>query len=183
MNNNTQIDAETEEQLSRIVRVNQLIVGGLIAGALFLVGMLVVMQQSGVVEKQDNDQLPVIAMAAAGFAAMSAAGRVFVGLTGTIKDDGNTAQTSRNSGLGADISDPFIQRVAANWTTGNIVRNAMTEGAAIFNGVAYMIDGQIWSIAISGALLAWMVVAMPRMSSLKQRIEERQMDTPPEPIV
>lgn len=184
MDSRLNIDAATEEKLSRIVLVNQMIVGGLIAGVLFLTIMLVVMQQSGAVEQEPKeDSLPIVALAAAGVAAMATIARVFVGMMGTVKDDA-TKQSNPNSpihGMGSDIKDPFIRRVAGNWTVGNIVRNAITEGAALFNGIAYMVEGQIWSIAIVGALIAWMLFGMPTKTSLKQRIEERQMDLPPEP--
>lgn len=183
MDSRLNIDAATEEKLSRIVLVNQMIVGGLIAGVLFLTIMLVVMQQSGAVEQEPKeDSLPIVALAAAGVAAMATIARVFVGMMGTVKDDGQQpSATSPVNGLGSDIEDPFIRRVAGNWTVGNIVRNAITEGAALFNGIAYMVEGQIWSIAIVGALIAWMLFGMPTKTSLKQRIEERQMDLPPEP--
>ena len=167
------IEQELREKLQPVVRVNKIIVGALTLGLALLAGIFLFLGPQQVAET------PIVSMVAAGVAGMSLIARPFIGLIGTDSDD---AQRSLPEGVDA-TGDPLVDRVAGNWTTGNIVRGAMLEGPGLLNAIVYLIEGQWWSMAIVGVILAWMIGGLPTMDQLEQRIEERRAGVTPEPDV
>jgi hypothetical protein len=55
-----------------------------------------------------------------------------------------------------------------------IIGLAMLEGAALFNGVAYLLEGHVWSLVVVGVLLAFRLAAFPTRMSVLQGIEDRK---------
>lgn len=165
------IDQETREKLEPLVRVNQLIVAGLMASVVFLTIMLVVVFTTARGDKIDPNDAPVVAYIAAGFALMACVMRLVVGPIVARSAEKNPRPAT--NGFMGTIDDPALTRIAAGWQTSNIVRNALTEGAALFNAVAYMVHGNPISLGIVGFLLAWMALGFPTMGRLEEHIESR----------
>ena len=167
------IEQELREKLEPVVRTNQIIVGALAAGLVLMTVMFVV------VGPKQEAETPITALVAAGVAGMALIARPFIGLIGTDSDDAERALPEGVETTG----DPLVDRVAGNWTTGNVVRGAVLEGPGLLNAIAYLIDGQWWSLAIVAVIVVWLVAGLPSMNQLEQRIEERRAGVTPEPDV
>lgn len=167
------IEQELRDKLAPVVRTNQIIVGAMVGG-LVICTLVMVFVSGG-----DPAATPVTALVAAGIAGMALIARPFLGLIGTDSDDAARALPESNRTTG----DPLVDRVIGNWTTGNVVRGAVLEGPGLLNAIAYLIDGQWWSLAIVGVMVVWMLGGFPSMNQLEQRIEERRAGVTPEPDV
>jgi hypothetical protein len=55
-----------------------------------------------------------------------------------------------------------------------IVGLAMLEGAALFNAVAFLLEGHWWSLAVVGVLLAFMLAAFPTRMAVQQWLDDRK---------
>lgn len=165
------IDQETREKLEPLVRVNQLIVAGLMASVVFLTIMLVVVFSTQRGDKIDPDDVPVVAYAAAGFALLACVTRIVIGPIVAKATERNSRPAA--NGFMSKIDDPTLKKFAAGWQTSNIVRNALTEGAALVNAVAYMVHGDLISLGVVGFLLAWMALGFPTAGRLEEHIESR----------
>lgn len=67
-------------------------------------------------------------------------------------EDGSTA-------FPADATD--ADRLLAVYQLVTIVQCALPEGAAFFNLIAYIVDHQVWSLAIVAVLMLWMSSPFP----------------------
>ncbi|WP_428307564.1 hypothetical protein [Lacipirellula sp.] len=72
--------------------------------------------------------------------------------------------------IAANGGDP-ISWVLAGLHSRVIVRAALLEGAAFFNGMAYMTERQPYSIAVAAALLACIAASFPFRRSTEEWIE------------
>ena len=166
------LEHEVQEKLKPVVLVGQIIVAALIAGVVFLTIMLVIVFNTERADKDVEADEPMVAYVGAGLAAMATIGRLTIGPFLARSVGGGGQGPAGN----LDVDDPVIKQAAGGWLTSTIVRNSFTEGAALVNAIAYMVHGQIWSIAIVGGLLAWMAAAFPRMSQLEEFVQDRQME-------
>lgn len=166
---------ELREQLAGPVRTTQILVGALIAGVVIFTLLMVVLRLTD--DAAVVADTPFVSFVGAGLAGMALIARPFLGLIGTVSDDADAGLADAP----ADGVDPAIGREAGNWTTATIVRNAILEGPALINVIAYFIEGYWWSLAIVAVLVAWMIGGFPTFEQLMQRIEERQGGITPEP--
>jgi hypothetical protein len=71
----------------------------------------------------------------------------------------------------ADLLDPLLCGI---FQTRLIIGFAMLEGAAFLQAIAYMVEGQLFSLAIGLALVLVMAMAFPTRSRLENWIERRK---------
>lgn len=171
------IEQELKDKLAPVVRTNQIVIwamaGSLILGTAVLV--LLAPDRGG-----QGPDTPLVSLVAAGVAGMALIARPFLGLIGTVSDDSDLGEPRSN--LPA-TGDSLADRVAANWTTANIVRGAMLEGPGFLAGVAYYVEGVPWVLIIPLVMAGWLLIRMPTMDQLEQRIEERRAGVTPEPDI
>ena len=102
----------------------------------------------------------LISLIAAGFAAASVVIRqVLVSLIG-----GRTGSSQAAGAFG-----PLLL-----YQTRMIAGLAILEGAALFNVVAYLIEGHWWSLAAAAGLLAVMLASFPTRGRLRRWVETRE---------
>lgn len=158
---------QTPQRLDQKVHVMQIIVGALMAGVVSFAAVAIVMGNG----KQGGGN-SLISLVAAGFALVMLATRVVIGpviinanrrriANGTWQapraEDGSTLFPS-------DATD--ADRLLAVFQLVTIVQCALPEGAAFFNLVAYIVDHQMWSLAIVGVLMLWMSSSFPTRDSV-----------------
>lgn len=166
------IDADTRDKLQPLLRTAQIIVAALIGGCVFLCVMLVIVGNSKQAPDQAAADQPIIAYIGAGVAFAACIGRVVLGPI-----VGAASRQSPSVSIGnatVEFEDPAVGQAAKGWLVSHVVRGAMTEGAAIINAVAYFVHGEAWSLGVVGFLIAWMVIAFPRMSQLEDHIEQQK---------
>jgi hypothetical protein len=153
----------TEDQRQRIkrsVRTLQVIVAAMAVGVLVFFGIVVAMPGEAV------EPPPLISYVAAAFAlvcvAMSWVGPYFI-----------TGQVLRLLGLGSapegasrfvqDMDDQTLARLLGVYQSRLIVACAPLEGGAFFNLIAYMMEGQTFSLMVAGVLVLLMAMWFPTM--------------------
>jgi hypothetical protein len=62
----------------------------------------------------------------------------------------------------------------ALYQTRMIVGLALLEGAAFFNIVSYIIEGQWWTLLVVAVLVAFMLAAFPTRTRLRRWVEDRE---------
>lgn len=67
----------------------------------------------------------------------------------------------------------FLVPLCEVYTTRNIVRMAILEGAAFFCLVAYQIEHQWWTVAVAAVLWLWMLVSFPTLGRVEQWCREQ----------
>ena len=86
--------------------------------------------------------------------------------------DGNEIEDDRTD-RGEAQTQQLLAAGASAFQTRTIVDYALLEGAAFFNLVAFMIEGQWWGFAAVGLLLACMVLAFPTLGRLEHWIQNQ----------
>lgn len=138
------------------VRGMQVIAGALLLGVLTFAAIAVFLVQFGSMPLHDGH--PIVSMIMAGFAFIQliAAG-VVPPLVGQVS-------------IGATISDLIM-----TYRTRLILRYALCEGGCFANLVAYIVEGQWWTLAIVAALVFVLLTMFPTRTSLEHWIETQQM--------
>jgi hypothetical protein len=161
---------QEHETVKMVIRTTRIIVIALIVGVVFFGGFLVTM---GLANRQPNQIL--IAYIAAGFAAVAIPTSIFASsalankavqsiAAGTFKTPGQM----RHMQIDDDLS-----RLALVYQQKTIVAGAFLEGAAFFNLVAYMLEGQNYSLLIAVGLVALLAVHIPRTPAVETWLEHR----------
>jgi hypothetical protein len=65
--------------------------------------------------------------------------------------------------------------LAPNYQVEHIIKMAILEGAAFFNGVAYMLEKFWWSLAAMGFIVFLMLIQFPSRSKINAWIERRTL--------
>ena len=143
------------------VRTMQIICAALMLGVLMFAG-IAVFQRLG----QPAAARPMIAYIGIGMAAMMIVTRlVFVPFI--VRDGIKQVVGTRPI---EDLTKLDFYRV---YQTQMIVACALCEGAAFFNLISYIIEGQLWSLAIVAGLLAIMAMAFPTMERVDSWADEQ----------
>jgi len=105
---------------------------------------------------------------------LAAAVAVVMGLLKTILPNtiSSIQNTNRSRRQKESESESSPNGAMAKFTTKTIVACAFLEGAAFFNVIAYMLEGNLWSIGIAGVLIAFMLMEFPSENRF-QRWEEK----------
>jgi hypothetical protein len=155
-----------------VVRTQQIIVGALamgvwlFAGAVFFIGA----------DLQDKGQpaAPILTYLAAGAAvvAVVAWGVVPGMVAGRMRDAivaGTGDQLTLKPFAAGELGD--VGPLAGVYQGRVIVGAAILEGAAFFNLVTYMLEGQVINLAVAGVLVVVMLCAMPTYGRLENWIQ------------
>lgn len=156
------------------LRLMQIIVGALVMGVVSFGAVAFLAAGNG----DPPDQLIVASMGAV-FAAAALIIREIVGRTIMSNARRNIARgtwqppsQSRNS---TTQHDGVAEQLVHLYRTKLIIRAAILEGASFLNLIAFMTDGQIWSIGIAVVLTAFNLATMPSRQGLLDWIR-RQME-------
>jgi hypothetical protein len=157
---------QTPQRLDQTVRVLQIIVGALIAGVVSFAAVAIVVGSG----KPGNGN-PILWLIGAGFALMMLAARSAIGpamVNGIRRQIAKGTWKPRTKGGGpafpADATD--ADRLLSLFQTVTIVQCALPEGAAFMNLIAYIVDHQVWSLAIVAVLMLWMSSSFPTRDSV-----------------
>jgi hypothetical protein len=151
----------SEEFARGVIRIVQIIVAALAMGMICFAAVAIFQR---IPNPPQQDAL--IAYLAAGFAPMMLFVRAIVGTSTVNRSRKNIAAGIR------PLNPPAAgSQLPANFTGGDqflfvfqqktIIESALVEGAAFFNLIAFLTEGQWWSLAVAGVLLAVLLVPFP----------------------
>ncbi len=146
------------------VRTMQIICGALMMGVLMFAGVAMFLRLGP--NAQPPAAQPVIAYLAAGMAAIIFVARLVVVPIATqmgIKQLAAMIPLEELTKL--DFYGVYQMRM--------IVGCALLEGAAFFNLISFILDGQLWTLGIVGGLLAIMATAFPTLERVDNWAEEK----------
>jgi hypothetical protein len=174
------VTAPPPESLDKEVRVLQIIVGALIAGVLAFAVVALAMGGTRQAGDQQHGAGGLISMVAAGLAVMMVVTRETVGpLMANAQVRQIAAGTWPGPGPAAGAAAPGqaadAGRLLAVFRAVTIVQTALPEAAAIFNILAYLLEGEVWSLAIAAGLVLWMALSLPTRGRVMQWLD-RQME-------
>lgn len=142
-------------------RVSQIITAALIGGVICFSIAAYFMTNEG------EARFPIVSMVAAGVAGVNAT------LQFVVPQIMVSSQTAKLSGK----AEPELsQGLAALYQSKLIVGMALLEGAALFNLVAYMSDGQVWTFGVVAALLAIMAIRFPSQGKFEEWATDLKRD-------
>ena len=152
------------------VRVMQIICGALMMGVIWFAAIAIYIKVG-----QPAAGKVILAYLAAGAAAVCVVARLFV--PSQIVRDGIILLLKARQP--EDLSRRDLYPVCQ---THMIVACALLEGAAFFNLVSYMVEGQVWTLAIVAALLALMASSFPTLEKVNSwaddQLRQLQLDPP-----
>lgn len=144
-----------DEAINGFALICKIIASSLIGGVLAFAGVAIVLRLG-----KPPAAAGLISAIAAGFAVASVLIRqVLLGLL--------AARAGGSRGLGA--AGPL-----APYQTRMIIGLALLEGAAFFNLIAYLLEGRWWSLAVTAALVAFMLASYPTRGRIRQWVEDRE---------
>lgn len=148
---------EQRQQINATVRTSQIIVAALVTGVLAFLGIVVALFSRG-------DGEPLITWIAIAVAIVTVFASIVVSRMVTRQGLQSTDLPSPSGvddrfGVGTD--DRVLSKVLAAYQTRLIVACAPLEGAAFFNLIAYMLEGQALSLIVAGMLMLLMAVRFP----------------------
>ena len=151
------VPASNLTNLHSWIRTSQIIAGALMLGVTTF-GIV-----AAVIGGKSPAAAPIVAYLAVAFAAQVIALRFFIPSLvvkwqlKTLQNDGDSLVTERLAGL---------------FQTRMIIGMALLDGAALFNLIAYMIDGQWFSLATAGFLLLLMGMMFPTVREFESWAED-----------
>lgn len=135
----------------QMVRTMQIICGALMMGVMSFLGIAVFLHLG---KAQPAPAVPMIAYMAAGMAALIVIVRLVISVP-------VTKSAIKQMTAIRPVNDIQKLDLYAAYQVQMIVSCALLEGAAFFNLVSFIIDGQLWTLGIVAALLAMMAVSFP----------------------
>lgn len=139
--------------ITQAALICKIIASALIGGVLAFAAVAIVIRRG-----QPAEGTLISFIGAGGAAAMVVARQVVLGLMSTASAK---AGTSHAGAIGL-----YVTRL--------IIGYAVLEGAAFFNLIAYLLEGNWWSLAIAAALVALMLAAYPTRARIRQWVEDRE---------
>jgi hypothetical protein len=148
-----------------VVLVNQIINGSLIMGLAVFLGIAVLITQD---QQPRNPQTTYLALGA--FAVSAIVYFVFRLPINThqLKKVGQDQSFDRNS-------DEVFMVLAPTYQTERIIRLAVIEGAAFFNGMTYLTEKVWWSLAAMGLAILLMLIGFPTRHQIDAWIERQTL--------
>ena len=157
-----------------LVRTMQIICGALLMGVICFAVIALFMRLGRGLAGPSAAKV-VVAYLAAGMATVSVAARLFIPPQIVRSGIQELLKTRRVDDVTRFDLYPIYQ-------TQMIVACALLEGAAIFNLIGFLVEGQIWTLAIVTALLAVMASAFPTLERVDswadEQLRQLQMDPP-----
>jgi hypothetical protein len=145
------------------IRVMQIINASLVMGVVMLLGVVIVLTQ----DKQPKE--PEIAYFALGFLAVG------ILVSSVLRVPINKDRVIPKDQPFDPNSEEVFLTLAQTYQTERIIKLAIIEGGAFFNGVAYMTEKAWWSLAAMGLAILLMLVGFPTRSQINAWIERRTL--------
>lgn len=143
----------------------QIINGSLIMGVVMFLGIAILITQ----DQQPKE--PELTYLALGFLAI---GIILYAVIRLPIDQHRLRQLSKDQSFDPDSDETFLA-LAPAYQTERIIRLAIIEGGAFFNGVAYLTEKVWWSLAAMGLAILLMLVGFPTHTQIKAWIERRTL--------
>ena len=153
------MDNTNDAQPSQLVFVMQIISVSLILGVLVFLGVAFVMTQG------QQPKPPMLTYVALGFTGLTIIGHWLFRMP---------VRPSQAAVENFDLhSEQLFRDLAPYYQTEHIIKMALLEGAAFFNGVVYMQEANWWNLAAMGLLVFLMLIRFPTQSRVIAWIERR----------
>jgi hypothetical protein len=172
-------DADTQ-RLESHLRTMRVMIGAMIVGIASFLGIVVFLVQLRAANL--NQQIMLSSLAVAFFGIMFVAwwflpdvvvkSQVQQIANGTWTQ-GKNLNTSKE--IPATTYPTDASKLLAVNQTRSIIAAALLEGAAFFGCVAYMVEGQVFTLAVPGVVLALMALTFPTRDRVGQWVDEQQM--------
>jgi hypothetical protein len=171
-----------DDQLNKIVLVNRIIVGALIAGVTTFIGLVLLIRASG---NKPAGQF-VLTPVGVGFAVVALAGAAVVpklamrrwhrqiaaGVWPALLAQGSDSLPAANT---KDVTpEEEIFRWWNMYPVALIVRCALIEGAAFFQCISYLIEGNVIALIAAVVLVAILVYQWPGRARIGRWVEAQQ---------
>lgn len=170
----------TEEErafLARVTRTMQIIVGALAGGVVMFFVAVLAITSGNPPKPPDTPMLSYMALAAAPAAilvAMFFPGFVLRSQRQAMLAGQPTLQAGSTGGRPLPEAEQKLMPFVGGYQTALIIRSAILEGAAFFCLVAYMIEGQTWSLVGAGVLLLFILTGVPTRSRIEDAVERER---------
>jgi membrane protein YdbS with pleckstrin-like domain len=162
-----------QNHLARLLMTMRIIAGALCLGVCVLAGVVLMLERRQVEE-------PVLAFVAllVSVACVLAAAIVPRMMTGTPMRESSVGHSAAQSEASPD-SDELnrVTQIMGIYQTRLIVSMALLEGAAFFNLVAYLIEGQVVNVAVAFVLLVLMMIQFPSRRRVEDWVEAELRDS------
>lgn len=168
------LSPEEETRLDRHLQVMRFIVGAMILGVLTsLIAFVAIRTQ----KNQPQPQTPLITFIMAGVAAVCVVMSVVVPNSITANFRRTLVQKGgQPSGVNtAESVEPgHVGLWCMAYQTRLIVAAALLEGPAFALGIAYLLEGTLWSLCLVGVLLGLLSIRFPTQAGVQHWIEEQR---------
>ena len=172
------MEQQSKDPLAGFVRTLQIIVGALVFGVFFFMMIVLFVMKA---KPEPLDMRAVLSLTAIGFFLVSVVARLIIpGLiagaackriaSGTWTPQSGVTQAQRSTS--AFLKTDEGKLVVAHQTK-TIIGSALLEGAAFFCLLAYMMEGQIYTIALSVALMLAILAGFPTRGGVDSWIERQ----------
>jgi len=154
-----------------VLRVTQIIVGTLAAGVFFF--MVVMLVLSGM-QFQPMGAEAVISLVGAGIGVMAVPPRLLVPsliVNSSVQRIARGTWTPGRQPMGQSPPETDEGKLLQVFLTKTIVGNAILEGAAFFNLVAFILEGQLYSLVLAVLLLLGILASFPTSAGLTDFLE------------
>ena len=145
------------------VRVMQIIVIALVTGVATFAAVAVVQAQG------KPPGVPFLAYVGAGVATIVVVARMFVPRIVAITQ-------GRQASAGFDLEkdqQKLVDTFCGTYQTKVVMENALLEGAAFLNLIAYMVETQTMSLAVAGGLVSIMLLSFPTGGRVESWVREQ----------
>ena len=149
----------------QVVRVMQIVVFALISGVVVFAVIAAILSHG----KPPGD--PFLAYIARGFAVLMIVLRSVIPRV-IVASQAQQLTAGLNVENDEDVND-VVTRLCGAYQSRVIMENAMLEGAAFFNLIAYMQATHTWSLGVAAALLAIMAIAFPTRGKVEAWVNEQ----------
>lgn len=157
----------------QLVRTMQIICGALMMGVMFFLGIAVFLHFGK--GPQRAQATPIVTYMAAGMAALMIIVRLVISLP-------VTKSAIQQITAIRPLNDIHKLDLYGVYQTQMIVGCALLEGAAFFNLVSFIIDGQLWTLGIVAVLLAMMASSFPTFERVdgwaEDQLRQLQLNPP-----
>lgn len=150
---------------NQIVFVMQIITVSMVMGIVVFLGILLIITQ-GQQPKQPN--ITYMALGA-GIAA------IIGHIAFRLPIDSRRLEEFQNDGGFDPHSEEVFTELAPRYQAEHIIKNALLEGAAFFNGVAYLVETIWWSLAMMGLLILLILIRFPTQTRIRNWIERKTL--------
>lgn len=159
-------DDRNQMSVAKIVTIGMVVFGAMILGILVFLGFVLLSRERADFAVADSSRLPVISYAAAGFGLVALLALMVL----LSKSDGLVRRM-----VAATQIKPALEVVLARaMLVRGILIAAPLEAAALFNLVAYMLDGRAISIGATGVILLALASQFPTPDRASRWIERQK---------